>query len=99
SSDLTPGYSSYPRGSTDGTKLIYGYDGNFYSYDISSGEEMNLTASLPVTFVDVEDDHNVKKPLQGALGWSSDSQFVLLNDGWDIWQVPVSGKAKAVNLT
>ncbi|MDR7132033.1 dipeptidyl aminopeptidase/acylaminoacyl peptidase [Algoriphagus sp. 4150] len=94
-----PGYSSYPRSSPDGTKLIYGYDGDYYSYDIASGEEMNLTASLPVTFVNVDDDHNVKKPLQGALGWSSDSQYVLLNDGWDIWQVTVSGKAKAINLT
>lgn len=94
-----PGYSSYPRGSTDGTKLIYAYDGNFYSYDIASGEEMNLTASLPVSFVDEEDDHNVKKPMKGALGWSSDSQYILLNDGWDIWQVPVTGKIKAMNLT
>ncbi len=94
-----PRYSAYPRSSPDGTKLIYGYDGNYYSYDIASGEEMNLTGSLPVTFVDVEDDHNVIKPLENALGWSSDSQYVMISDGWDIWQIPVGGKAKAINLT
>src|SRR5690606_13611526 len=33
------------------------------------------------------------------LGWSSDSKYVLLRDDWDIWQVPVSGKENALNLT
>lgn len=94
-----PRYSAYPRSSPDGNTLIYGYDGNYYSYDIASGEEANLTGSLPVTFVDVEDDHNVEKPLESVVGWSSDSQYVLISDGWDIWQIPVGGKAKAVNLT
>lgn len=95
-----PSYSSYPRPSPDGTKLNYGYDGNYYIYDIASGEEKNLTAELPVSFVDSEDDHNVKKPLENFLGWSSDSKYVLISDGWDIWQVPVGdGKEKAINLT
>jgi dipeptidyl aminopeptidase/acylaminoacyl peptidase len=47
----------------------------------------------------VEDDHNVVKPMVGALGWSSDSKYVLLRDDWDIWQVPVDGKSTAINLT
>lgn len=95
-----PSYSSYPRPSPDGTKLNYGYDGNYYVYDIASGEETNLTASLPVSVVDVEDDHNVKKPLHNLLGWSSDSKYVLISDGWDIWQVPVAGgKESPINLT
>ncbi|WP_296700549.1 prolyl oligopeptidase family serine peptidase [Algoriphagus sp.] len=95
-----PNFSSYPRPSTDGTKLIYGYDGNYYIYDIANGEEYNLTASLPVSFVDEEDDHNVKKPLHSSLGWSSDDNYVLISDGWDIWQIPVKeGKEKGINLT
>lgn len=95
-----PSYSSYPRPSPDGTKLNYGYDGNYYMYDIASGEEKNLTGSLPVTFVNEDDDHNVKKPLESFLGWSSDSKYVLISDGWDIWQIPVEdGKEQAINLT
>lgn len=95
-----PSFSSYPRPSPDGTKLNYGYDGNYYIYDIASGEEKNLTAGLPVSFVDTEDDHNVKKPLESFLGWSSNSDYVFISDGWDIWQVPVAdGKEKAINLT
>ncbi|WP_373400255.1 hypothetical protein V8V91_12065 [Algoriphagus halophilus] len=80
--------------------MNYGYDGNYYMYDIASGEEKNLTGSLPVTFVNEDDDHNVKKPLESFLGWSSDSKYVLISDGWDIWQIPVEdGKEQAINLT
>jgi hypothetical protein len=94
-----PSYTSIPRPSTDGTKMIYGEDGHFYVYDIATGTSTNITENIPVTFVDVEDDHNVEKPMVGALGWSSDSKYVLLRDDWDIWQVPVDGKSGAINLT
>ena len=94
-----PSYSSFPRASPDGTKLMYGFDGHYYIYDIVSGTKTNITESLPVSFVNVEDDHNVTKPLHGALGWSEDSKYVLLRDGWDIWQVPLSSREKATNLT
>lgn len=94
-----PSYSSIPRPSTDGTKLIYGEDGHFYVYDIASGSTTNITENLPVTFVDVEDDHNVEKPMISPLGWSSDSKYILLRDDWDIWQVALDGKSPAVNLT
>ena len=94
-----PSFSSNPRPSTDGTKLIYGEDGHYFVYDIASRSAQNITENLPVTFVNTEDDHNVEKPMVGALGWSSDSKYVLLRDGWDIWQVPLNGKASTVNLT
>ncbi|SIT11035.1 S9 family peptidase [Belliella pelovolcani] len=94
-----PSYASYPRSSPDGTKMLYAYDGHFYIYDLNSDSKTNITESIPVTFVNEEDDHNVIKPMQNALGWSNDSKYVLLRDGWDIWQVPLNPKEKAVNLT
>jgi len=94
-----PSYSSLPRSSTDGTKLLYGLDGHFHVYDLATGSQVNITQDINTTFVNTEDDHNVEKPLMAPLGWSSDSRYVLLKDEWDIWQVPVSGKGKAVNLT
>ncbi|MDF2156893.1 prolyl oligopeptidase family serine peptidase [Algoriphagus sp. CAU 1675] len=94
-----PSFASFPRESPDGTKLLYGMDGHFFIYDIASGTSTNITENLPVTFVNTEDDHNVEKPLQNPLGWSSDSKYVLLRDGWDIWQVPLSTKEQAKNLT
>ncbi|ERM84547.1 hypothetical protein P872_24320 [Rhodonellum psychrophilum GCM71 = DSM 17998] len=94
-----PNYASYPRSSPDGTQLLFGKDGHFYSYDLKTGMQSNLTENIAVTFVDTEDDHNVVKPLVSPLGWSADSKYVLLRDGWDIWQVPLSPKEKAINLT
>jgi dipeptidyl aminopeptidase/acylaminoacyl peptidase len=40
----------------------------------------------------------VNKPPVRPLGWSSDGQYVLLSDNWDIWLVSVHGE-KFLNLT
>ncbi len=94
-----PSFASIPRASTDGKKLLYGKDGHFHVYDIATKTHSNLTEKLPVSFVDVEDDHNVVKPLYNPLGWSSDSRYALIRDGWDIWQIPLSAKETPLNLT
>ncbi len=94
-----PSFASYPRSSPDGKKWIYGKEGHYYVYDILTKTHTNLTASVPASFVNTEDDHNVIKPLTPMLDWSLDSRFILIRDLWDIWQVAVNGKDKAVNLT
>lgn len=94
-----PSFASMPRASTDGKKLLYGKEGHFHLYDMVTNTHSNLTAKLPVSVVDVEDDHNVIKPLYNPLGWSSDSRYVLVRDGWDVWQIPLSAKEAPLNLT
>ncbi len=94
-----PSFASYPRSSPDGMKWIYGKDGHYYIYDIFARTHTNITLAVPTSFINTEDDHNVVKPLTSVLDWSNDSRFVLIRDLWDIWQVPVNGKDKAVNLT
>ncbi len=84
--------------STDGTKLLYYEDGNYFAYDMASGQSVNLTRTVPTSFVNTEDDHNIVKPPQPSLGWTRDGDAVLLSDGWDIWKVPATGGA-GVNLT
>jgi len=91
-------FASYPQASPDGLKFLYGQNGHFFVYHIPTRKSVNITEKIPTSFVNTEDDHNVVKPLMPAIGWSSDSKFVLLRDLWDIWQVPVNGSA-AVNLT
>ncbi|MEX0636799.1 MAG: prolyl oligopeptidase family serine peptidase, partial [Ferruginibacter sp.] len=56
------------------------------------------TATIPTSFVNTEDDHNVIKPLTGISGWSADSKYILINDLWDLWQVNADGSG-AENLT
>lgn len=84
--------------SPDGRHFLYYDDGHFYTYELATGKTYNLTAKIPSNFYDEEDDHNVQKPPVRPLGWSSDSQYVLLSDNWDIWLVSAHGE-KFLNLT
>jgi dipeptidyl aminopeptidase/acylaminoacyl peptidase len=65
---------------------------------MAAGTTANITLGAPVSFVNVDDDHNVVKPPVSPVGWDRTGAFVLLSDGWDVWKVPASGGA-AVNLT
>lgn len=94
-----PSYYSTPQPSPDGLKFTYGKDGQYYVYDIPSKTSINITAGVPASFVNTEDDHNVEKPLTNMIGWSSDNKYVFIRDLWDIWQIPANGKGAAVNLT
>jgi dipeptidyl aminopeptidase/acylaminoacyl peptidase len=84
--------------SPDGRRILYFDNGAFFDYDTDSGKSVNLTAKVPTTFWDEDNDVNVVKPPQQPIGWARDSATVLLSDGWDIWKVPADGGA-AVNLT
>jgi dipeptidyl aminopeptidase/acylaminoacyl peptidase len=84
--------------SPDGSQILYYLDGDYHVYSLATGLDRNITQGLPVSFVDIEDDHNNVKPPVNAVGWASDNKTVLLTDAWDIWKVPVDGGA-AVNLT
>jgi dipeptidyl aminopeptidase/acylaminoacyl peptidase len=94
-----PTVASMPRPSTDGKKLLYGKEGHFFVYDILSNTHRNLTENLPVSFIDEQEDRNLKLAMLSPLGWSSDSKYLLLRDGWDIWQVPLSSKESPSNVT
>jgi dipeptidyl aminopeptidase/acylaminoacyl peptidase len=89
---------NYFGASPDGTHFLYYDDGNFFTYDLASGQSYNITQGVPAVFYNTEDDHNVVKPAQFPIGWSKNGVSVLLSDGWDIWNVPVHG-GQATNLT
>ncbi len=64
----------------------------------TSGQEVNLTQTSGVDFIDRQDDHPYELPVYGVAGWSNDNKNVLLYDRFDVWEVPVDG-SKATNLT
>src|SRR6266542_5563201 len=91
------GAAVYP--SPTGTHFLCYHDGHYFAYDMAAGKESNVTAPITDTsFVDAENDHNCEKPPTPMLGWSRDGKFVLLSDGWDIWQVSADGSG-GTNLT
>ncbi len=85
--------------SPDGEHFLYYQDGHFFTYEFATGEHRNITADVPTSFIDTEDDHNlVDPPITRPRDWTEDGDHVLLSDNWDIWQVPVrAGEAR--NLT
>ena len=85
--------------SPDGSKYLYYENQHYFVYDAETDTARDITAGIPTSFIDTEDDHNVVDPPTGALGWTKDNAFVLLSDNWDIWKVPVAAGQPAVNLT
>lgn len=81
---------SYPP-SPAGTHFLYYEDGHFYTYDMATGQSVNITKDVPASFINTEDDHNIVKPPTPTAGWSRDGKYVFLSDNWDIWQIPVGG--------
>jgi acetyl esterase/lipase len=82
----------------DDKYFLYFDDGHFFSYELAAGKSYNLTSKLPASFVDEDDDHNVSQPPDRPFGWSKDSRYVFLSDGWDVWQVEARGR-EGFNLT
>jgi dienelactone hydrolase len=84
--------------SPTGTHFAYYLDGQYWVYDLTSGQTTNLTKSVPTSFINTEDDHNIDRPPVPFVGWARDGKSVILSDNWDLWQVPISGGA-GTNLT
>ena len=86
------------QASPDGEKFLFYSEGNYYSVQFSSGQAVNLTHSIPSSFVNEEDDRNVEFPPTPAWGWTSDSREILIRDNWNVWKVTSDGK-KFENIT
>jgi dipeptidyl aminopeptidase/acylaminoacyl peptidase len=84
--------------SPDGGNYLYYQDGHYHTYEFASGQHRNITAEIPTSFINTENDQNQVDPPIRPQGWTEDGGFALLYDNWDIWQVPVHG-GEAVNLT
>jgi dipeptidyl aminopeptidase/acylaminoacyl peptidase len=84
--------------SDDGTWWLYLNNENVIARELASGEEVNLTQSSGVDFVNRQDDHPYELPTYGTAGWSTDGESVVLYDRYDIWEVPLDG-SEATNLT
>jgi dipeptidyl aminopeptidase/acylaminoacyl peptidase len=77
--------------SPDGAHLLYYKNGHFHTHELATGKTHNITAKVPASFVKTEDDHTVDQPPTLPIGWTKGGAYVLLSDGWDVWQVPARG--------
>ncbi len=85
------GFSSGPHPSPGGKYLYYFKDKNWWSYQIATGQNINLTQSIKSDFWDTRDDHPASKPPFGLGGWLKDDKAMLLYDEYNIWMVKPDG--------
>lgn len=84
--------------SPNGKWATFSKDGAFYSINLETLEQYNLTKNIKSSFVDELDDHNVLKPETPNFGWSADSKYALIKDNYDLWRISADGKT-AVSLS
>lgn len=84
--------------SPDGKIFIYLRGKEIRAYDIETAKTTVIGGTTSALFIDEEDDHASDRSLHGIAGWAKGGSAVLLNDKYDIWQVPLDG-GKPTNLT
>jgi dienelactone hydrolase len=83
--------------SPDSRWFLYLQNGHVYAYDARAGRSTQVDGGMD--FVNSDDDHDYERPVWGLAGWSRDGRSVLLYDKYDVWQLPLEGAGKPVNLT
>lgn len=89
----------YLRTSPGGRYVLFLRDGHFWTLEIETGRQVNLTGKVPTSFIDVDSDQTTAdKPAFGVAGWTGRDEAVLLYDRLDIWEIAPDG-SRAVRLT
>jgi hypothetical protein len=81
--------------------IFYNYDEqNYYSYNVSTGNTINITKAIPVPIY-AEEFAKGGKPLPygGTNNWFSNDKALIIYDRYDIWRVDPTGFTKPVCLT
>ncbi len=86
------GFTTFPRTSPDGKYLLYFKDKNWWTYNIATAQNINLTQNINTTFWNVRDDHPATKPPFGFGDWLKGDKEVLLYDEYNIWAIKPDGK-------
>lgn len=84
--------------SPDSKWFLYLKDKRVHAFNLETGRDGMIDAGVPKGFVNNEDDHDYEKPIYGVAGWSKDGKSVLLNQRFDLWQLPLEA-GTPVNLT
>lgn len=79
--------------------VVWFSEKNYYTYDIQTGDTVNVTANIPYPVWDNDDDHPSAPSPWGGVYWSANDDRMLLYDKYDIWSVDPKGKAQPECLT
>lgn len=85
-------YYSLPQSSPDGKYLAYFKDKHWWSYNVATGQNINLTKDIKTDFWNTRDDHPASRPPVGMGGWVKGDKEILLYDEYNVWAVKPDGK-------
>ncbi|MGE0463521.1 MAG: prolyl oligopeptidase family serine peptidase [Vicinamibacterales bacterium] len=89
----------YLQSSPGGRYLLYLKNDHYWTMELATGRQTNITAAVKTSFVDTESDATgPHQPAFGVAGWTRDDGAVLLYDRLDIWEVRPDGSG-AIRLT
>jgi dipeptidyl aminopeptidase/acylaminoacyl peptidase len=89
----------YLQASPQGRYLLYVQDDHYWTVDTATRAIVNITKTVPTSFVDRESDVTIKqKPAFGVAGWTKNDEAVILYDKFDLWKVAADG-SRATRLT
>ncbi len=82
----------YSWASGDGNYLLWFDGADYWTHDLRSGADANLTQNLPAVFADTAYDTPTDLiPPHGVGGWLEGDEAVLLYDEFDVWRVAPDG--------
>src|SRR5690606_24508440 len=78
--------------SPEGRYLVWFSGEDWFAHDLERGVTRNLTEGVPTQFVNLDvTPTREQMPSFGIAGWMEDDRAILLNDEWDVWEVPLDG--------
>ena len=82
----------YVQASPGGRYLLFVQDDHYWTVNTTTRAVVNITKSVPASFVDRESDATIKqKPMFGVAGWTKNDESVILYDQFDLWQIAPDG--------
>ena len=81
-----------------GDYAVYSRDGAVMLYHFEQGKTTNITKNSDRSFQNKDFDRPVEKPTFGIAGWSSDGEWLMLNNKYDIYAFSLKSE-KVINLT
>jgi dienelactone hydrolase len=85
--------------SPGGRYAIFPEGGHYWTIDLATRRISNITSVIKTSFVDTEGDSTgPQRPAFGIAGWTTNDEWVVLNDRFDVWRVSPTG-AGGMRLT
>lgn len=93
--------NGFPQFSPEG-KYLYWYsspDTAWFAYDVAQKKKLQLTSNKIGTFYDELNDVPDDPSPHGVAGWTTNDDFLMVYDRYDLWLIDPTSRLKPANLT